>query len=55
MARHLEEMGRTENVIEAEFAYALLEVEVEMLNSALGVFIGKGLVRKPDSIEFAAL
>ena len=55
LAQHLEEMGRTENIIEAEFTYGLLEVEVEKLNSVLGVFIRKDLGRKSGSTEFAAL
>jgi CheY-like chemotaxis protein len=55
MSLQLEEMGRQENVIEAEFTYALLKAEVERLNSALGIFIGKDSETNPARTEFAAL
>ncbi len=55
LAQQLEEMGRTEKVSEAAPTYALLAVEVERLNSALGVFIGKPLGQQPGRAEFAAL
>jgi CheY-like chemotaxis protein len=55
LARQLEELGRAENVIEAKPYYALLEVEVKQLTSALGALVGKNPGWKPGGGEPVAV